>query len=89
MPRALRGEANPMAKLTEAQAKEILVVVNRHRQGLPIPKHFIRGVSNLNATAIAREFKVSPALVQGIISGRNWAWLNEGIPRGRGRRSGA
>ena len=86
MPRALRGEANPMSKLTEAQAKDILAVVERYRQGLPIPKHFIRGVSNLNATAIAREFGVSPSLVQGIISGRNWAWLSAERP-GRSRRS--
>lgn len=57
--RSLRGERNPMAKLTAAQAAEVL---RRHGAGE-------------RASALAREFGVSEGLVRAIRDGRCWPAL--------------
>lgn len=52
----INGEKNPMAKLSNEQAKEIRRLV----------------ASGLTGREVARQFCVSPATVSGIVSGRSW-----------------
>lgn len=62
-----RGSDNKMARLTEADVREIR---RRHAAG---------GVTQ---KALAREFKVSPSTVRDVISRRRWDHVNEDEPGG-------
>lgn len=69
-PSPQRGSRHPRAKLTEDQARMIKRYIVNPPEHLTIGRDF-----RLNVSKLARELRVSDALVRGVIEGRNWGWL--------------
>lgn len=57
----IQGARHPRAKLDERRVREFKALLEREKE--------------LNISALARDWSVSPSLLYGIRDGRNWSWL--------------